>query len=59
MELALKKMRLHHRVLAQVSFNAYKVMTQQAELITLSHGQVLYRQSAPAEDLYFILYGAL
>jgi len=38
MELALKKMRLHHRVLSQVSFNAYKVMTQAAELITLRQG---------------------
>jgi hypothetical protein len=43
MELALKKMRLHHRVLSQVSFNAYKVMTQAAELITMRQGQVLYK----------------
>ena len=59
MELSLKKMRLHHRVLSQVSFNAYKVMTQSAELITLKQNQQLYRSKQSATDLYFILYGAL
>ena len=59
MELSLKKMRLHHRVLSQVSQSAFKVMTQSAELITLKQDQQLYRQNQGATDLYFILYGAL
>ena len=36
-DLALKKIRFHHKVLSQVSFNTYKLVTQAAELFPLEN----------------------
>lgn len=52
-------MRLHHKVLNQVSFNSYKMVTQVADLITLRNNQTLYRQDETSDTVYFILFGSL
>ena len=36
--LSLKKMRLHHRVLAKISFNAYKNIIDCAEVVKVGQG---------------------
>lgn len=58
-EAALKRIRLHHRVLCQISFNAYKLLFDEAEIVLLNKGQTLYKQRTPIKDVYFVLYGAL
>jgi hypothetical protein len=40
--LCLKKIRLHHKVLAKISFNAYKIVVPHSQIIKLSEGETLF-----------------
>ena len=55
----MKKMRLHHRVLSKISFNAYKNVIECAEVIKVIQGRKLYKQGSQVTKIYFVLYGAL
>ena len=57
--LSLKKMRLHHKVLAKISFNAYKFVIDFSSVIKVQEGDTLYIQGTDINTIYFVLYGAL
>ena len=40
--LSLKKIRLHHQVLSQISFNAYKFLIDQSEVIKAQENEKIY-----------------
>ena len=40
--LSLKKIRLHHKVLAKISFNAYKFVIEFSEVIKIREGDKLF-----------------
>lgn len=42
--LCLKKIRLHHKVLAKISFNAYKFVIQHSQVFRMHEGQTVYTQ---------------
>lgn len=57
--LSLKKIRLHHKVLAKISFNAYKFVIDCSEVMRVEEGQTVFRQGSQVTHIYFVLYGAL
>jgi len=57
--LSLKKIRLHHKVLAKISFNAYKFLIDSAEVVKVKEGESLFNQGTQIDTIYFVLYGAL
>lgn len=57
--LSLKKIRLHHKVLAKISFNAYKFVIDSSEIIKLNEKEKLFTQGSQVSHIYFVLYGAL
>ena len=42
--LSLKKIRLHHKVLAKISFNAYKFVIEYSQVIKVHEGETLFSQ---------------
>ena len=42
--LSLKKIRLHHKVLAKISFNAYKFVIDYSQIIRVREGESLFQQ---------------
>lgn len=57
--LSLKKIRLHHKVLSKISFNAYKVVVGFSHVNKLQEGETLFTQGERVTQIYFVLYGAL
>lgn len=55
--LQLKKIRLHHRVLSKVSYNAFKIITEFSQIQRVKHGETIFRQDKPVTRVYFLLYG--
>lgn len=42
--LSLKKIRLHHKVLSKISFNAYKFVIEFAQVLKVREGETLFVQ---------------
>lgn len=57
--LALKKIRLHHKVLSRMSFNAFKFIIDCASVHRVYEGEKLYAQGDEVAYIYFVLYGSL
>lgn len=57
--LSLKRIRLHHKVLAKVSYNAYKFIIECSEVLVVYKDQVLFKQGSYIDYVYFVLYGGL
>jgi hypothetical protein len=58
-EAALKRIRLHHRVLCQIGFNAYRMLFEESEILVVKKGQIIYKQKTAVREVFFVLYGAL
>jgi hypothetical protein len=55
--LYLKKIRFHHPIFRELSYNAYKMIFDLCEIIQIKKGQVLYKQDLPIQDIYFVMHG--
>ena len=50
---------MHHKVLAKVSYNAYKFIIECSEIRVVYKDQVLFKQGNYIDYVYFVLYGGL
>ena len=50
---------MHHKVLAKVSYNAYKFIIECSEIRKVYDKQVLFKQGNYVDYVYFVLYGGL
>ena len=57
--LYLKRIRLHHKVLSGISFNAFKLMIENFQIVKLKKGDHLYVQGARVHSIFFVLYGSV
>ena len=57
--LYLKRIRLHHKVLSGISFNAFKLMIENFQIVKLNRGDHLYVQGSRVHSIFFVLYGAV
>jgi len=57
--LYLKRIRLHHKVLSGVSFNAFKMMIDFSNVTKLRKGEKLYRLNENVDRIFFVLYGSM
>ena len=56
--LCLKRIRLHHKVLCKISFNAFKYIIDCSEIKKVNKGETLFKQGKDIKAIYFVLYGA-
>ena len=57
--LYLKRIRLHHKVLSGISYNAFKLMIDNFQICKLSKNDKLYLQKTRVHSIFFVLYGAI
>lgn len=56
--LSLKRIRLHHKVLSKISFNAFKYIIDCSEITKVRQGETLFKQGKEIKSVHFVLYGA-
>ena len=57
--LYLKKIRYHHPLFKDLSFNAYKMIFDLCEIVQIKKGDVLFKQDSQISDIYFVMTGRL
>lgn len=57
--LYLKKIRLNHPWFRLLTFNSFKLLFDQCQLVQVRWGQKLYKQDKPITFIYFVLYGKM
>eukprot|EP00347_Sterkiella_histriomuscorum_P016697 403352198 len=58
-QIYMKKMRLRHPLLSQISFNAFKKLIERSYLIRPKQNETIYQQGQRGQNLYIILFGAV
>lgn len=57
--LQLKKIRYHHPIFRELSFNAFKMIFDMCEVVQIKKGDRLFKQDAAITDVYFVMHGQL
>jgi hypothetical protein len=57
--LYLKKIRFHHPIFRELSYNAYKMIFDLCEIVQVKKGQVIFKQDTPITDVFFVMHGKI
>ena len=57
--LYLKKLRYHHPIFKDMSYNAFKMVFDMCEVIQIRKGEKLFKQDTQIGDFYFVMHGQM
>lgn len=57
--LQLKKIRYHHPIFRDMSYNAFKMIFDLCEIVQIKKGDKLFKQDSHISDFYFVMHGRL
>ena len=57
--LQLKKIRYHHPIFRDMSYNAFKMIFDLCEIVQIKKGDKLFKQDSHISDFYFVMHGKL
>ena len=57
--LQLKKIRYHHPIFRDMSYNAFKMIFDLCEIVQIKKGDKLFKQDGHIQDIFFVMHGRL